>query len=46
MNNGGSSFLFPADFPPKVTSDVNQEKIGQFSLYYGDAREVLPAFLQ
>lgn len=46
MNNGGSSFLFPADFPPKVTSDVNQEKIGQFSLYYGDAREVLPTFLQ
>jgi len=36
----------PADFPPKVTSDVNQEKIGQFSLYYSDARKVLPAFLQ
>ena len=36
---------FPADFPPKVTSDVNQEKINQFSLYYGDAREILPAFI-
>lgn len=28
-----------------MTSDINQEKIGQFSLYYGDARAVLPAFL-
>lgn len=35
----------PADFPPKVTSDINQEKINQFSLYYGDAREILPAFV-
>lgn len=42
-NEGGFS---PADLPPKVTSDINQEKIGQFSLYYGDAREVLPAFLR
>jgi predicted O-methyltransferase YrrM len=39
------SFLHPADFPPKVTSEINQEKIDQFSLYYGDAREVLSAFL-
>jgi len=29
-----------------VTSDINQEKIGNFSLYYGDARSVLPAFLE
>jgi len=41
MNDGNFS---PADFPPKVTSDINQEKINQFSLYYGDAREILPAF--
>ena|GEM_PF-500970 len=37
--------FFPADLPPKITSEVNQEKIGQFSLYYADAREILPAFL-
>ncbi len=30
--------------PPKVTSDINQEKTDRFSLYYGDAREILPAF--
>ncbi len=36
----------PADLWPKVTSDMNQEKIGNFSLYYGDARIVLPAFLE
>lgn len=36
----------PADLPPKVTSDINQEKINQFSLYYGDAREILPAFVR
>lgn len=29
-----------------MTSDINQEKIGNFSLYYGDARTVLPAFLE
>ena len=44
MKNKGR--FFPADLPPKVTSDINQEKIGQFSLYYGDAREVLPAFFR
>lgn len=44
MKNEGIS-LFPADFPPKVTSVINQEVIGNFSLYYADAREVLPAFL-
>lgn len=38
--------LYPADFPPKVTSDINQETIKRFSLYYGDAREILPAFMQ
>ncbi len=43
--NEGISFS-PADFPPKVTSDINQEKINQFSLYYGDAREILPAFVR
>lgn len=37
--------FFPADFPPKVTSDINQEYVGQFSLYYADARVVLPAFI-
>jgi predicted O-methyltransferase YrrM len=42
-NEGG---FFPADLPPKVRSVINQEKIGYFSLYYGDAREVLPAFLR
>lgn len=42
MNEGGFS---PADFPPKVTSPFFQEEIEQFSLYYGDARELLPAFL-
>jgi predicted O-methyltransferase YrrM len=42
-NDGG---FFPADLWPKVTSDINQEKIGNFSLYYGDARAVLPAFLE
>lgn len=41
--NGG--IFSPADFPPKITSDVNQEKIWHFSLYYGDAREVLPGFV-
>lgn len=29
-----------------MTSDINQQKIGNFSLYYGDARTVLPAFLE
>jgi predicted O-methyltransferase YrrM len=37
--------FFPADFPPKVTSDVFQENIDNFYLYYGDAREILPAFV-
>ncbi len=41
-----NSTFSPADFPPKVTSDINQEKINQFSLYYGDAREILPAFVR
>lgn len=36
----------PADFPPKVTSSINQETINNFSLYYGDAREIMPAFLE
>lgn len=45
MINEGITF-HPADFPPKVTSEINQEKIGQFSLYYGDAREILPTFLE
>ncbi len=44
IKNDGS--FSPADLPPKVTSDINQEKIGHFSLYYGDARTVLPAFLE
>jgi predicted O-methyltransferase YrrM len=44
MKNDGT-YLSPADFPPKITSDINQEKINQFSLYYGDAREILPAFV-
>ncbi len=35
----------PADFPPKVTSSLFQEEIEQFSLYYGDARGLLPVFL-
>lgn len=34
----------PADFGPKVTSDIFQETIGNFSVYFGDAREVLPYF--
>jgi len=38
--------FFPADMPPKVTSDINQETVAQFSLYYGDAREILPGFLE
>lgn len=47
----GTSFkkevsVYPANFPPKVTSDISQENIGQFILYYGDAREILPAFEQ
>lgn len=44
MKNEGMTF-HPADFPPKVTSDIHQETIKQFSLYYGDAREILPAFM-
>ena len=44
MTNEGS--FSPADFPPKVTSDINQQEIGNFSLYYCDAREILPAFSQ
>ena len=44
MRNEWTSFI-PADFPPKITSDVNQEKIWHFSLYYGDAREILPGFI-
>ena len=43
MKNEGN--FSPADFPPKITSDVNQEKIWHFSLYYGDAREILPGFI-
>lgn len=34
----------PADFGRKVTSDIFQETIGNFSVYFGDAREVLPHF--
>lgn len=34
----------PADFGRKVTSDTFQETIGNFSVYFGDAREVLPYF--
>ncbi len=45
-DRGQNNRFFPADFPPKVTSEINQQKIGQFSLYYGDAREVLPAFVR
>ena len=37
--------FLPAQFSPKVTSEINQEIIGQFSLYYADACELLPAFL-
>lgn len=36
----------PADFGRKVTSDIFQETIGNFSVYFGDAREVLPHFLK
>lgn len=43
--NEGINF-HPADFPPKITSEVNQEIIDQFTLYYWDAREILPAFLR
>lgn len=39
-------YFSPADFPPKVTSDINQQEIGNFSLYYCDAREILPAFIR
>ena len=35
----------PAEFGPKVTSDISQREIGHFSLYYADARELLPAFV-
>ena len=45
-NKKQTDVLYPADFPPKVTSDVYQEQIWQFSLYYGDAREILPSFIQ
>ncbi len=38
--------LCPAEFGPKVTSDICQEQIGSFSLYYADARELLPSFLE
>ncbi|MEI6710950.1 MAG: class I SAM-dependent methyltransferase [bacterium] len=34
----------PADFGRKITSDIFQETIGNFSVYFGDAREVLPYF--
>ncbi len=44
MKNDGIS-LSPADFHPKITSEINQETMGHFSPYYADAREVLPAFL-
>lgn len=35
----------PADLPAKITSNVHQETSDIFSLYYGDAREILPAFV-
>ncbi len=34
----------PAFFWPRVTSSINRIDIGQFALYYADARELLPAF--
>ena len=43
ITNGGD--FSPAEFWPKVTSDVCQIEIGNFSLYYADARELLPTFL-
>jgi len=36
--------MLPADFGRKVTSDIFQEYIGNFSVFFGDAREVLPYF--
>lgn len=33
IQNGGISYC-PADFPPKIVSEVNQEIINQFALYY------------
>lgn len=34
----------PAHFPHKVTSDIFQEHFWNFSLYFWDAREILPFF--
>ncbi len=39
------SEFVPANLPPKITSDISHETIGNFSLYYADARELLPAFI-
>lgn len=36
----------PAELGRKVTSDIYQEEHENFSLYYGDAREVLPFFIE
>lgn len=37
--------LTPAHLPPKTTSDINQIILDQLTLYYADAREILPAFV-
>lgn len=34
----------PANFPPKITSDIDQEILWSATLYYGDARQILPMF--
>jgi len=44
LQTGARDIWVPADFGRKVASDIFQETIGNFSLYFGDAREVLPYF--
>ena len=34
----------PANLDRKITSDIFQEKIGNISLYFGDARDIIPCF--
>lgn len=46
LQKGSHASLSPAELWPKVTSDIFQIQIDQFSLYYADARELLPAFLR
>ena len=44
-DNGEGDIPTPADLSPKITSDIYQEQLGQFFLFYGNACEILPHFI-